>query len=89
MRIGFDSASATSAACASPVIAVDGGAQPRLLALRTARVDEPGIGRSGEDERRDRHRQRRIIDAGQATGRSSFTRWLTTRLDPPGGIDTP
>ncbi len=25
----------------------------------------------------------------QATGRSSLTRWLTTRLEPPGGIDTP
>src|SRR5207249_1320245 len=54
-------------------------AEPRLLALRPAGLDEPGVVRPGGEDERGRHR----------TPTSSPTRWLTTRLEPPGGIETP
>ena len=89
MRIGFDERVGDVGRVRVAGDAVDGRAQPRLLALRAARVDQPGIvDAGGEHERREspaspHHR------GGQATGRSSRMRWLTTRLEPPGGIDTP
>ena len=92
MRIGFASASATSAACALAGDAVDGRAQPRLLALRAARLRpardrwRPPRARATDGRGHD--------DTSASTGlparrSSSRTRWLTTRLEPPGGIDTP
>ena len=69
---------------------VDAAADPALLALGTAGLHEPGIvGRLREHD--SDVQGPRIIGTtcAYATGRSSLTRWLTTRLEPPGGIDTP
>ena len=93
MRIGFASASATSAAVALAGDAVDGRAQPRLLALRAARLRRARVVRAGGEHERGGQRapsaQRLRQDRRHTRGSSSRMRWLTTRLDPPGGIDTP
>ena len=57
---------------------VHGRAEPALAPLRTACGD---LGIDGRERQRHGH--------GAQVVATSLTRWLTTRVDPPGGIDTP